>query len=105
MTVQELIDQCDFYELVSSATKLTKTKPNEYKGLSPFTNEKTPSFFVNEESKTWYCFSTSQGGGVLDYIMAYESMDKSEAIRFLEDFCGVYLEEEKKDIFHDMGLE
>jgi len=101
MTLQELIDHCDFYSLVSSSTKLNKIKPNEYKGLSPFASEKTPSFFVNDESKTWYCFSTSQGGGVLDYIMAQESMDKNEAIRFLEDFCGVYLEEEKKDIFRE----
>jgi len=101
MTVQELIDQCDFYELVSSATKLTKTKPNEYKGLSPFTNEKTPSFFVNEESKTWYCFSTSQGGGIIDYVMAIESMDKKEAINFLAEFCGVSLDDKENTSLFD----
>ncbi len=65
MNVTELIEQCDFHDLVSGATKLTRTRDNEYKGLSPFTQEKTPSFFINNDAKTWYCFSSGKGGGVL----------------------------------------
>lgn len=94
MTVQELIKQCDFYELVSSATKLTKVRNNEYKGLSPFSNEKTPSFFINDDTKTWYCFSTGKGGGLLDYVMEYEGLDKPEAVKFVAQVSGVTLDEQ-----------
>lgn len=89
MKTTELIEQCDFHDLVSGATKLSRTRDNEYKGLSPFSQEKTPSFFVNNDAKTWYCFSSGKGGGVLDYIMEYESLDRDDAIKFLGEFVGV----------------
>jgi len=97
MNFKELIQECDFYELVSQTTKLTKTKENEYKGLSPFTSEKTPSFFINSEAKTWYCFSSGKGGGLIDYVMEYEGLSKPEAIKFLESFCNVTLDSESKN--------
>lgn len=90
--IQEILAKVDFLELVSRKVFLTKIKDTSYKGLSPFTGEKTPSFFVNPKSKTWFDFSSGQGGGVLDYVMKTEALDKSEALAMLADLTGVELE-------------
>lgn len=92
--VQEIISRVDFAELVSRRTSLKKVKADEYRGLSPFTNEKTPSFFVNNSSKTWWCFSLGSGGGVLDYVQRVEGLDKQEAVNFLAEFVGLETEEQ-----------
>lgn len=92
--VQEILNRLDFAELVSRRTSLKKVKADEYRGLSPFTNEKTPSFFVNNSSKTWWCFSLGSGGGVLDYVQRIEGLDKPEAIRFLAEIVGLDSEEQ-----------
>lgn len=90
--VREIIDSLDFAELVSKRTALKKVKQNEYRGLSPFTHEKTPSFFVNNSSKTWWCFSSGVGGGALDYVEKTEGLDRQGAMHFLAEFCGIELE-------------
>lgn len=89
--VQEILEKIDFYELVSRRVTLSQGKPSSYKGLSPFTNEKTPSFFINTKSNTWYDFSSGEGGGVLDYVMKTESLDKGGAVAFLAEITGVEL--------------
>jgi DNA primase catalytic core len=91
--VREIINKIDFEGLVNKKTTL-KRKGDKLVGLSPLTNEKTPSFFVNPVTKTWWCFSSGEGGGVLDYIMKVESLSKDEAIRLLAEYAGVDLESE-----------
>lgn len=92
--VQEILSRVDFVDLVSKKTTLTRTRQDRYRGLSPFKNEKTPSFFVNANNKTWYCFATGQGGGVLDYVEKVEGFGtRAEAIRFLAELTGVELED------------
>lgn len=88
----DILSKIDFLELVSRKVLLIKVKDSSYKGLSPFTNEKTPSFFVNTKAKTWYDFSSGTGGGIMDYVIATEHVDKAGAIAFLADIAGVELE-------------
>lgn len=91
--VTEILAKVDFLELVSRRVSLSHVNDTSYRGLSPFTNERTPSFFVNPKSKTWYDFSSGTGGGVLDYVMRTESIDRGEALAMLADMVGVELEE------------
>lgn len=92
--LREMLNSLDFAELVGKRTTLKSVEGNKFRGLSPFTNEKTPSFFVNNSSKTWWCFSSGIGGGVLDFIEKAEGLDRRGAVRFLAAFLGVDLEEE-----------
>jgi len=92
--LDDILQNLDFVDLVNRKTTVKRTKGEEYKGLSPFNKEKTPSFYINNHSKTWYDFSSGQGGGVIDYVMKTENLGKSEAIHFLADFAGVEIEEE-----------
>lgn len=91
--IQEIISKVDFADLVSKKTTLVRTQPDRYKGLSPFTNEKTPSFFINTHSKIWYCFSLGSGGGVIDYVKRAENLDDAGAIQFLAELTGVELDD------------
>lgn len=92
--VNEILGKVDFLELVSRRVSLSKAGVDQYRGLSPFTNEKSPSFFVNVASKTWYDFSAGMGGGVIDYVRHTESLGREEALSFLADMVGVELDTE-----------
>jgi DNA primase len=98
--IEEIIEKLDFHGLVSKKTQLKRFKGDQFRGLSPFTHEKTPSFFVNTHNKTWYCFSSSMGGGVLDYVSKVEGVGRDEAIRILAEYTGVELEEESDPHYH-----
>lgn len=97
--IKEIFNLLDFAELVSKRTNLKRTSDDKFRGLSPFTNEKTPSFFVNNSSKTWWCFSLGAGGGVLDYVQRAENLDRRGAIRFLAEYVGVELNDEEDSTY------
>lgn len=97
MDVRGLIDTVDFVELVGRKTHLTRVEGERYRGLSPFRSEKTPSFFVRGDAKTWYCFSTGQGGGVLDFIEATEGVQKQEAVKILAEYLGEEIDDGPSD--------
>ena len=61
MDLEELIDSIDIVEYISQFVELEE-KNGEYWGLSPFSDEKTPSFSVRSENNTFYCFSSGIGG-------------------------------------------
>ncbi len=63
-----------------------------YKGLSPFSQEKTPSFTVNAEKSFYYCFSTSQGGDMFSFVQKMENLNFSEAIEFIAKKYSITLE-------------
>ncbi len=69
---------------------------NYYKGLSPFRNEKTPSFTVTPDKKIFYCFSTHIGGDVVDFISRVENCSQIEAAHFLIEKYGITLPYEYK---------
>lgn len=90
-TVQLIKEKLGIVEVVTPYVKLTKAG-RYYKGLSPFNKEKTPSFFVNPERGTYYCFSSSQGGDLFTFIEKMEGVDFKGALKLLAEKAGVPLE-------------
>lgn len=91
-TVQQIKDKLNITDVVSTYVKLSKA--GKYlRGLSPFTKEKTPSFFVNPERNTYYCFSTAQGGDAFTFIEKMEGVDFKGALKILAEKAGVEIEE------------
>ncbi len=66
-----------------------KRSGRNFKGLSPFTGERTASFFVSPEKNIWHDFSSGQGGDVFSFIMAVEGMNFKEALDHLARKAGV----------------
>jgi DNA primase len=75
-------------EVVGKRVKLKKSG-REWKGLSPFTEEKTPSFFVNDQKETWFDFSSGKNGNVFDFVMETEGVSFSEAVERLAALAGM----------------
>ena len=87
-TVEQIKAKLSILEVVSPYVKLTKSGRN-YKGLSPFNKEKTPSFYVNVERGTYYCFSSGQGGDQFEFIQKMEGVDFKGALKILAEKAGV----------------
>ncbi len=87
-TVEQIKAKLSILDVVSPYVKLTKSGRN-YKGLSPFNKEKTPSFYVNVERGTYYCFSSGQGGDQFEFIQKMEGVDFKGALKILAEKAGV----------------
>ena len=70
-----------------------KRAGRSFKGLSPFSGEKTPSFFVSPDKNIWHDFSSNKGGDVFAFVMEAEGMDFRQALEFLAQKAGVDLSE------------
>ncbi|HEY0010759.1 MAG TPA: DNA primase [Candidatus Paceibacterota bacterium] len=90
-TVEKIKDKLSILEVVQPYVKLTKAG-RYWRGLTPFGKEKSPSFFVNPERGTYYCFSTSQGGDHFTFIEKMEGVDFKGAMKILADKAGVEIE-------------
>jgi DNA primase len=88
--VQQIKDRLNIIDVVSSYVELHKAGKH-FKGKSPFTNEKTPSFYVSPERGMYYCFSTSQGGDMFTFIQVMEGVDFKGALKILADKARVEL--------------
>jgi hypothetical protein len=77
-------------EVVGIRVKLKKVG-REWKGLSPFREEKAPSFFVNDEKRLWFDFATGRNGNIFDFVMALEGISFSVAVEKLAASAGVDL--------------
>ncbi|MDC3151685.1 DNA primase [Candidatus Pelagibacter sp.] len=66
-----------------------KKRGKEFVGLSPFKNEKTPSFTVNDEKGFYHCFSTSEHGNIFDFLMKMQNLKFGEAVKFLANLAGM----------------
>jgi len=82
-------------EVVSDFVQLKKAGQN-YKGLSPFTDEKTPSFFVSPSKEIYKCFSTGKGGDAISFVMEYDGLSYIEAIKYLAEKYGIEISEEEQ---------
>lgn len=82
----------DIVDVISSYVKLQK-KGGSYFGLCPFHSEKSPSFSVSGSKQMFYCFGCGEGGNVFSFLMKYESMTFTEALKSLADRAGVALPE------------
>ncbi len=74
---------------VVSKSVILKKRGKEFVGLSPFKNEKTPSFTVNDEKGFYHCFSTSEHGNIFDFIMKTQNLKFGEAVKTLANLAGM----------------
>ncbi len=81
-TIERIKDAANIVEVVSEFVTLRKSGSN-YKGLCPFHNEKTPSFYVSPARGTCHCFGCGKGGNPVGFIMEHEQMTYPEALRWL----------------------
>lgn len=89
-TIQQIKDRLNIIDVVSPYVELHKAGKN-FKGRSPFSAEKTPSFYVSPDRGMYYCFSTSQGGDIFNFIQAMEGVDFKEALKILAQKAGIEL--------------
>ena len=66
-----------------------KKRVKEFVGLSPFKNEKTPSFTINDEKGFYHCFSTGEHGNIFDFLMKTKSVGFGEAVKILAAEAGM----------------
>ena len=92
--LEELTARSDIVETVSGYVTLNK-KGNNYWGLCPFHNEKTPSFSVAPDKQIYYCFGCHKGGGVINFIMEVEGLPFPDAVRMLAQRAGMEVPEEE----------
>lgn len=88
--VEELKARVRPSDVIGRKVKLTK-KGKEWVGLSPFTNEKTPSFYVNDQKRIFKCFSSGMGGDVISFVMETERLSFMEAVEKLAEEAGMQL--------------
>ncbi len=81
-TIDKVFEFSRVEEVISDFIALKKSGAN-YKGLSPFTNEKTPSFVVSPSKQIWKDFSSGKGGNVIAFLMEHEQFNYPESIRYL----------------------
>ena len=75
-------------QVVGKSVKLKK-RGKEFIGLSPFSNEKTPSFTVNDEKEFYHCFSSGEHGNIFDFLMKTKNYKFGEAVRALASEAGM----------------
>ena len=101
--VQEIKDAIDIVDLVSQYTTLAPAG-KRMKGLSPFTNEKTPSFFVDPDEGVYYCFSSQKGGDVFTFVQETEGVDFKEALKILAERAGISLVSARSGVRDDTAV-
>ncbi len=74
---------------VVSKVVALKKRGKEFIGLSPFKNEKTPSFTVNDEKEFYHCFATSEHGNIFDFVMKTQNLRFGEAVKYLANIAGM----------------
>jgi DNA primase len=108
--LDELRARLPVSEVVGRRVKLRKAG-REWKGLSPFNKEKTPSFFVNDQKAMWFDFSSGKNGNIFDFLMLTEGVSFPEAVERLAVEAGVPLPvmtreaaayEERRKSLHDI---
>jgi DNA primase len=92
-TIDEVKNRMDILDVVGDFVSLKRSGQN-YKALSPFTNEKTPSFYVVPSKGIFKDFSSGKGGDGITFVMEHEGMSYLEAIRFLAKKYGVEIKED-----------
>ncbi len=92
-TIDEVKNRMDILDVVGDFVALKRSGQN-YKALSPFTNEKTPSFYVVPSKGIFKDFSSGKGGDGITFVMEHEGMSYVEAIRYLAKKYGVEIRED-----------
>ncbi len=108
-TIDQVYEAARVEEVIGDFVSLKKSGSN-YKGLSPFSQERTPSFMVSPVKQIWKDFSSGKGGNVVAFLMEHEHFTYPEAIRFLAKKYNIEIEEtqqsseEKEKLDHKESL-
>ncbi len=89
--IAEIKSRLKVSEVVGKFVKLTQ-RGNEFVGLSPFKNEKTPSFTVNDDKEFFHCFSSAEHGDIFSFLMKHKNMSYPDSIEYLAKQAGLNLE-------------
>lgn len=92
-TIDEIKNQMDIVDVVGDFVTLKKSG-SSYKALSPFTAEKTPSFYVVPSKQIFKDFSSGKGGDCITFVMEIDGLSYVEALRFLAKKYGIAIKEE-----------
>ena len=92
-SIDDLRSRLNIVEVVERHVKLQRSGRN-FKGLSPFNNEKTPSFYVEPAKGVYYCFSSNKGGDSIRFTMEVENLQFHEAVEVLAERFNIALEYE-----------
>jgi DNA primase len=90
--VEEIKSRLSIEDVISEYVQLKRAGRN-WKGLSPFTSEKTPSFTVSTEKQIWHDFSSGKGGDMFSFVMEIDGLDFKGALELLARKAGVDLEQ------------
>jgi len=91
-TIDRVFETARVEEVIGEFVSLKKAGSN-FKGLSPFTDEKSPSFMVSPVKQIWKDFSTGKGGNAISFLMEHEHYSYPEAIRYLAKKYNIEIEE------------
>lgn len=90
--LQDVMDRNDIVDTIGRSIEL-KGVGNNFKGLCPFHNEKTPSFSVSRDKQLFHCFGCGKGGTVISFIMERDGLDFVEAVKYLAEAAGMEIPE------------
>ncbi len=90
--VEEVKARLSIEDIISEYVQLKRSGRN-WKGLSPFSNEKTPSFMVSPEKQIWHDFSSGKGGNMFSFVMEVEGLDFKGALELLARKAGIDIEQ------------
>ncbi len=95
-TIDAVFETARLEEVIGDFVQLKKSGSN-FKGLSPFTDERTPSFMVSPVKQIWKDFSSGKGGNVIAFLMEHEHFSYPEAIRYLAKKYNIEIEETEQN--------
>lgn len=95
-TINRIYDAIDIIEVVEDFVQLKKAGQN-YKGLSPWHDEKTPSFVVSPNKQIFKDFSSGKGGDAVKFLMELEGLSYVEALKYLAQKYNIEVEEKRDD--------
>src|SRR5215470_9896325 len=108
--LDELRARLPVSEVAGRRVKLKKSG-SEWRGLSPFNKERTPSFCVNDQKQMWFDFSSGKNGNIFSFVMETEGVSFSEAVERLAGMAGLPVpamsqeaeaREERRKTLHDV---
>ena len=94
-TIEKVFETARVEEVIGDFVQLKKSGSN-YKGLSPFTEERTPSFMVSPAKQIWKDFSSGKGGTVITFLMEHEQYSYPEAIKYIANKYNIEVEETER---------